>query len=246
MFETFLDTVHDYFERYRSRFVLHRLKNRPFIASDSLISGFIYRFFSTVNHKNKISNYPRAQQNHRNKNMAGSNVKEHNLKKNNFSRLKKTQKTLANKFMREFIVAVSKLNTKYTVMLIYASYCLSAVEANDNNQSDPNSQSHYISITNSEDKSTLHNVIAIVGSVVGILTLMLGISAFYFQHIKRKEEPTSWSVEQVDKMIEYLSKDSKDIEIFKELENLKNNVEKIENDQNLRKRPQSENIRSKV
>ena len=64
--------------------------------------------------------------------------------------------------------------------------------------------------------------------------------------MKRKEEPTSWSVEQVDKMIEYLSKDSKDIEIFEELQDLKNKVAKIENDQTLRKRPLSEDLRNKV
>ena len=71
--------------------------------------------------------------------MTGSNVKEPNSKKNVCSRLIKTQQILANKFMRESIVAVSKLNAKYAVLLIYASYCLSAVEANDNNQTDPNS-----------------------------------------------------------------------------------------------------------
>ena len=73
--------------------------------------------------------------------MAGSNVKEPNLKKNDFSRLKKTLQILANKFMRESTVAVSKLNTTYAVMLITASYCLSAAEAAtiiDNNQTDPN------------------------------------------------------------------------------------------------------------
>ena len=181
MFETLLDTVQDFFERYRSRFAQLRLENRPFIASNSLISGFIYRVFFTVNHKNKIPNYPRAQQNHRNKNMAGSNVKEPNLKKNDFSRLIKTQHILANKFMRESIVAVSKLNTKYAVMLITASYCLSAVEANDHNQTDTNSQS------DSKDKS-IENVGVIVGSVVGILGLMLAALSFYFSHIKKKDE----------------------------------------------------------
>ena len=178
--------------------------------------------------------------------MAGSNVKESNLKKNDFSRLKKTQQILTNKFMRESIVAVLKLNTKYAVMLIYASYCLSAVEANDYNQTDPNSQSYYISNTNSQDKSILGNVGNIVGIVVGIVGSIIGVLTFCCQHMKRKEEPTSWSVEQVDKMIEYLSKDSKDIKIFEELQNLKNKIEKMENDQNLRKRPQSENFRNKV
>ena len=181
--------------------------------------------------------------------MAGSNVKEPNSKKNVFSRLIKTQQILANKFMRESIVAVSKLNAKYAVLLIYASYCLSAVEANDNNQTDPNSQSHYISITNSQDKSTLDNVGTIAGIVCGILGALGSIAAvltFCCHYMKRKEEPTSWSVEQVDKMIEYLSKDSKDIEIFKELQDLKNKVAKIENDQTLRKRPLSEDLRNKV
>merc|ERR1712226_110091 len=90
------------------------------------------------NHKNTIQNFPRAHQNHRDNHMACSKVKKVNLKKNDFSRLKKTktQQILVNKFMRESIVAVSKLNTKYAVMLITASYCLSAVEANDNNQTD--------------------------------------------------------------------------------------------------------------
>ena len=108
-------------------------------------------------------------------------MKEPNLKKNDFSRLIKTQHILANKFMRESIVAVSKLNTKYAVMLITASYCLSAVEANDHNQTDTNSQS------DSKDKS-IENVGVIVGSVVGILGLMLAALSFYFSHIKKKDE----------------------------------------------------------
>ena len=178
--------------------------------------------------------------------MTGSNVKEPNSKKNVFSRLIKTQQILANKFMRESIVAVSKLNAKYAVLLIYASYCLSAVEANDNNQTDPNSQSHYISITNSQDKSTLDNVGTIAGIVCGIVGSIAAVLTFCCHYMKRKEEPTSWSVEQVDKMIEYLSKDSKDIEIFEELQDLKNKVAKIENDQTLRKRPLSEDLRNKV
>merc|ERR1712226_1754619 len=125
------------------------------------------------NHKNTIQNFPRAHQNHRDNHMACSKVKKVNLKKNDFSRLKKTktQQILVNKFMRESIVAVSKLNTKYAVMLITASYCLSAVEANDNNQTDQNSQSHY------KDNPPLDNVIAIVGSVVGVLGFILAVAA---------------------------------------------------------------------
>ena len=230
-----------------------KIDHSPRPAGDSLISGFKYRDFfinylkliDYLNHKNTIRNYPRAQQNHRDNHMACSKVKKLNLKKNDFSRLKQTetQQILVNKFMRESIVAVSKLNTKYAVMLIYASYCLSAVEANDKNQTDPNSQS------NSQDKSILDNVGTIVSIVVGILGFMTAVLTFYCQHMKRKEEPTSWSFEQVDKMIEYLSKfskDAKDIKHFEDLQNLKNKVEKIENDQNLRKRPQSENLRNKV
>ena len=60
---------------------------------------------------------------------------------------------------------------------------------------------------------------------------MIGVLYFYCKHNKRKEESTSWSVEQVDKMIEYLSKDAKDKTIFEDLQNLKNKVEKMENDQ---------------
>merc|ERR1712226_1674011 len=149
------------------------------------------------NHKNTIQNFPRAHQNHRDNHMACSKVKKVNLKKNDFSRLKKTktQQILVNKFMRESIVAVSKLNTKYAVMLITASYCLSAVEANDNNQTDQNSQSHY------KDNPPLDNVIAIVGSVVGVLGFILAVAALvvkiYFltkktneildQHLKRNK-----------------------------------------------------------
>ena len=241
MFETkikpLLDTFQDFFERYRSRFAHLRLENRPFIASDSLISGFKYRVFLPVNHKNKISNYLRAQQNYRNKNMAGSNVKESNLTKNVFSRLQKTQQILANKFIRESLVAVWKLHTKYAVMLIHASYCLSAVEANDHNQTDTNSQS------DSKDKS-IENVGVIVGSVVGILGLMLAALSFYFSHIKKKDEKErTWNQSQVDYMIDTfcLKKSDKD-----ELQNLKNKVEKMENDKNLRQRPLSENLRNKV
>jgi len=84
--------------------------------------------------------------------------------------------------MRESIVAASKLDTKYAVMLIYASYCLSAVEAINNNQTDSNSQSHY------KDKSTLDYVIAIVGSVVGVLSLMLAALKLYYQRKKIKEQ----------------------------------------------------------
>ena len=164
-------------------------------------------------------------------------MKEPNLKKNDFSRLIKTQHILANKFMRESIVAVSKLNTKYAVMLITASYCLSAVEANDHNQTDTNSQS------DSKDKS-IENVGVIVGSVVGILGLMLAALSFYFSHIKKKDEKErTWNQSQVDYMIDTfcLKKSDKD-----ELQNLKNKVEKMENDKNLRQRPLSENLRNKV
>jgi len=143
------------------------------------------------NHKNTIQNFPRAHQNHRDNHMACSKVKKVNLKKNDFSRLKKTktQQILVNKFMRESIVAVSKLNTKYAVMLITASYCLSAVEANDNNQTDQNSQSHY------KDNPPLDNVIAIVGSVVGVLGFILAVAALvvkiYFLTKKIKEQKKS-------------------------------------------------------
>ena len=46
-----------------------------------------------------------------------------------------------------------------------------------------------------------------------------------------RKSAESWSVEQGDKMTEYLSKDAKDITIFENLQNLKNKVEKMENDQ---------------
>ena len=68
--------------------------------------------------------------------------------------------------------------------------------------------------------------------VIAIVVLaIVGVLYFLCKHIKRKEESTSWSVEQVDKMIEYLSKDAKDPTIFEDLQNLKNKVEKMENDQ---------------
>ena len=112
--------------------------------------------------------------------MAGLNVIEPNLMKNVFSRLIKTQQILTNRFMRESIVAVSKLNTKYAVMLIYASCCLSAVEANDNNQTNRTSSTME---STSSDKTTLEGaklVGAIVGSIVGVLTLVLSALTLYY------------------------------------------------------------------
>ena len=166
--------------------------------------------------------------------MAGANVKEPNLKKNDFSRLKKTQHILANKFMRESIVAVSKLYKKYAVMLIYASYCLSAVEANDSILDNVKGVVDNVEgvVDNVEGfvEGFVKAIAVIVASIVGILGVIVAFLIFYCQHIKRKEEPTSWNVEQVDKMIEYLSKDSKDaedIKIYEDLQNLKNKVEKV-------------------
>ena len=54
---------------------------------------------------------------------------------------------------------------------------LSAVGAIDNNQTDPNSQSHY------KDNPTIDNVIAIVGSVLGVLSFIVG---FIFSVVKIK------------------------------------------------------------
>ena len=145
--------------------------------------------------------------------MAGSNVKEPNSKKNVFSRLIKTQQILANKFMRESIVAVSKLNTKYAVKLITASYCLSAVEANDNNQTDPNWQSH------SKDKLSTGEI---VGIVYGFLTTLVAVLTFYYAHIKNKD-PTYWNEEQADWVIKNFGLKESD-----ELENLKDRVHQLE------------------
>merc|ERR1719197_687341 len=62
------------------------------------------------------------------------------------------------------------------------SYCLSVVEAIDNNQTDRNSQSHC------EDESTLNHIIAIVGSVVGVLGFLLAVVKIYFLKKKIKEQ----------------------------------------------------------
>ena len=57
---------------------------------------------------------------------------------------------------------------------------LSAVGAIDNNQTDPNSQSHY------KDNSTLDNVIAIVGSVLGVLGFIVAVVKLHFTSKKLK------------------------------------------------------------
>ena len=169
--------------------------------------------------------------------MASSIVNEPNLKKNDFSRLKKTQHILANKFMRESIVAVSRIYKKYAVMLIYASYCLSAVEANgiirgNNNRYRGNNNSN-MNQTQSDSKDSeedslenLGTILTIVGIIVSLLSVIIGALQFYYQTLK--EEPNA---EQVDKIIEIISKnpkDAEDIEIYEELQNLKNKVEMME------------------
>ena len=158
--------------------------------------------------------------------MAGLNVIEPNLMKNVFSRLIKTQQILANRFMRESIVAVSKLNTKYAVKLITASYCLSAVEANDNNQTDPNWQSH------SKDKLSTGEI---VGIVYGFLTTLVAVLTFYYAHIKNKD-PTYWNEEQADWVIKNFGLKESDRDELENLKNMVNEAQKLiesmlENDQ---------------
>ena len=138
---------------------------------------------------------------------------------------------LVKKIIIESIVAVSKLNTKYAVMLITASYCLSAVEANDNNQTDPNSQSDS---KDSEDKSIEH-VGAIVGIVVGILGFMLAALTFYCQHIKAKEQ--KYTHQQVFRVAHYLWKEdaayqNKTVEVEKLIDEHKLLLEIIRKEQN--------------
>ena len=187
-----------------------RIKIKPYsYRTESFLS---FKDDQTIEKRPELEKRPftdlASQQNHRDNHMACSKVKKLNSKKNDFSRLKQTetQQILVKKFTRESIVAVSKLDTKYAVMLIYASYCLSAVEANDNNQTDPNSQSDS---KDSEDKS-IENVGAIVGIVVGILGLIIAALTFYCQQIKTKEP--KFNMEELETMKKLLmDKDTEDI-----------------------------------